>query len=275
MQAFSDGLRTAGKTIAFVPTMGFLHEGHLSLMRLGRQKADALVVSIFVNPTQFGPGEDFASYPRNLERDLALIATVGADAVFTPEAAQVYPNGFETCVSLEHLPHHLCGLSRPVHFRGVATVVTKLFHLVKPHLAVFGEKDWQQLQVIRRLVRDLNMDITIVGGPIVREPDGLAMSSRNSYLNADQRPAALSLYRSLIRAVQMVGSGQTRAADIVAAATALIGAHEVNRIDYIAVCDPQTLEPMEEITAPALMALAVKVGATRLIDNIMLEPAAP
>jgi len=273
MQAFSDGLRKAGRTIGFVPTMGFLHEGHLSLMRLARQKADALVVSIFVNPAQFGPGEDFATYPRDLERDMALIATVGADALFTPEAAEIYPRGFETYVSLETLPHHLCGLSRPVFFRGVATVVTKLFHLVKPHLAVFGEKDYQQLQVIRRLVRDLNMDITIIGGPIVREPDGLAMSSRNSYLVPEQRPAALSLYKSLVQAAASVRAGRTRAADLVAEARAAISAHDQNRIDYVSICDPLTLDPIESIQDPALMALAVKVGTTRLIDNIILEPA--
>jgi pantoate--beta-alanine ligase len=272
MQALAEGFRATGQTIAFVPTMGFLHDGHLSLMRIGRQKADVLVVSVFVNPKQFGPGEDFETYPRDLHRDMELIRPAGADVVFTPSVRDIYPPGFETYVSLDRLPKHLCGLSRPVFFRGVATVVTKLFNMVKPHVAVFGEKDFQQLLVIRTMVRDLGMGIAIVGGPIVREADGLAMSSRNSYLTGGQRPAALSLYRSLVQARQMVRSGQTDASRLIAAAADTIRAHAENVIDYVAVCDPASLEPIERLTGPALMALAVRVGTTRLIDNMILEP---
>jgi len=272
MQRYADRVRSDDHTMAFVPTMGFLHEGHLSLCRIGRERGDVLAASIFVNPAQFGPTEDFDTYPRNLERDLSLLEKEGVDVVFTPTEANLYPEGYQTYVNLTQLPEHLCGLSRPVFFRGVATVVIKLFHIVKPHVAVFGEKDFQQLQVIRRMVADLDMDIEIEGGPIVRESDGLAMSSRNSYLGSEQRPAALSLYRALCAAKDRVGSGETDAAKIIQEATESIGSYPDTDIDYVTVCDPITLDDISRIDDPALMALAVKVGQTRLIDNMILAP---
>ncbi len=272
MQALAAGLREKGKKIALVPTMGYLHEGHLSLFRIGRREGDCLIASIFVNPTQFAPGEDLATYPKSLERDLALAAREGVDIVFTPEDRALYPQNFQTYVTLEKLPEHLCGLSRPTFFRGVATVVTKLFNIVRPHVAVFGEKDFQQLAVVRRLVADLNLAVEIVGGPIIREPDGLAMSSRNSYLTPGQRSSAGVLNRALQQARTMVKDGVRQTGRLVAAATELILAAPETRIDYVAVCDPETLENVAAVDRPALMALAVFVGKTRLIDNCLLRP---
>ena len=272
MQALADTLRCRGRRIAFVPTMGFLHEGHLSLIRISRKTADTTVVSIFVNPAQFGPGEDFDTYPRDLERDLALCRREGVDIVFAPPKADLYPEDFQTNVSLQHLPQHLCGLSRPVFFTGVATVVTKLFNIVKPHLSVFGEKDYQQLQVIRRMVADLNLDIEIVGGPTIREPDGLAMSSRNQYLTASQRPAALTLSQCLRRAQERVAAGERQTAALIQEAQAVIQNYPENDIDYIAVCDPASLENVDRIEGPVRMAVAVRIGQTRLIDNALLAP---
>jgi len=272
MQGYSDRVRHSGRMISFVPTMGFLHEGHLSLFRIGRQHGDILAASIFVNPAQFGPTEDFDEYPRNLERDLSLLEKEGVDVVFTPTEAELYPDGYQTYVNLTQLPEHLCGLSRPVFFRGVATVVTKLFCIVKPHVAIFGEKDFQQILVIRRMAADLNMDIEILGGPIVRESDGLAMSSRNSYLDSDQRQPALSLYRALETAKDRVESGETDAAKVIREAKKSIGSYTETDIDYVTICDPNTLDDIAQIKGPALMALAVKVGQTRLIDNMMLTP---
>lgn len=270
MQERAERLRQDNRKIAFVPTMGFLHEGHLSLMKEGRKHADELVISIFVNPTQFGPGEDLDSYPRALARDLELAEKAGVDTVFTPDASELYPDGFQTYVELTTLPNHLCGLSRPVFLKGVATVVTKLFHIVKPHMAVFGEKDFQQLAVIRRMVRDLHFEIDIIGGPTVREADGLAMSSRNSYLSPEQRPSSLSLYKALTAAGEQVKNGITDAAEIIRKATELIQSFPETEIDYISVCDPDTLDELETIDRPALMALAVMVGKTRLIDNMII-----
>ncbi len=272
MQALADRIRRQTQAIALVPTMGFLHEGHLSLMRTARGKADVLVVSIFVNPAQFGPGEDFDRYPRALERDLELAEKEGVDVVFAPGRRELYPEGFETYVYLEQLPNHLCGLSRPVFFRGVATVVTKLFHIVKPHVAVFGEKDFQQLLVVRKMVRDLSMDIEIVGGPTVREPDGLAMSSRNSYLTEAQRHSALSLRHALDRAQAMAASGVRGCNEIIREARSLIESSPETDIDYIRIFDPETLQDLETLDRPARMALAVRVGTTRLIDNDSLAP---
>lgn len=272
MQARADCIRCDGKTIVFVPTMGFLHQGHTSLMELGRARGDHLVVSIFVNPTQFGPNEDLDRYPRALERDLKLTESEGVDTVFVPDEKALYPEGFQTYVRLEHLPEHLCGLSRPLFFRGVTTIVTKLFHIVKPHVAVFGQKDYQQFLVVQRLVEDLDMDIDIVGGPTIREPDGLAMSSRNNYLSPGQREAALSLYRTLEQSKAMLSSGVAEAADLIDAARQMIESHPETEIDYVRVCHPKTLEDMDRIEEPALMALAVRVGTTRLIDNMLLEP---
>lgn len=270
MRKTADVLRHEGRRIAFVPTMGFLHEGHLSLMRVGRRNADVLIASIFVNPAQFGPTEDFDTYPRDLQRDLDLCSKEDVDLVFMPTAGDLYPEGYETYVKLDRLPNHLCGLSRPVFFTGVATVVMKLFNIVKPHLAVFGEKDFQQLQIIKRMVWDLNVGIEIVSAPIVREPDGLAMSSRNAYLTPAQRPAALALYRSLMLAKEMVEKGIRETAQIVGEARRLIENQPETDIDYLTICDPETLTELDCINQSALMALAVRVGKTRLIDNIVL-----
>jgi len=272
MRDRSDRMHRQGKRIAFVPTMGFLHEGHLSLMRKGRELGDDLAISIFVNPTQFGPGEDLDAYPRDLDRDLALAEKEQVDVVFTPDNTELYTEKFQTYVNLEKLPNHLCGISRPIHFKGVATVVAKLFNIVKPHVAIFGEKDYQQLVIIRQMVRDLDFDIEIVGAPIVREPDGLAMSSRNSYLSTEQRFSALSLYKSLIKARELVENGITDAAQIIDAASTVIKSHKETRIDYIAICDPETLVDITSVDRPVLMALAVKVGKIRLIDNMALNP---
>ncbi len=273
MQSWADRVRSRGERIGLVPTMGYLHEGHLSLVREGRRRADHLVLSIFVNPTQFGPGEDLAAYPRNMAGDRALAEKNGVDVLFAPTEHDLYGPDYQTFVSLERLPHHLCGLSRPVHFRGVATVVAKLFNIVKPHVAVFGEKDYQQLMVIRRMAADLNFDVEIVGAPTVREEDGLAKSSRNAYLAPEQRESALTLSRSLEQAEAMVGAGETDPARLTALARGLIDAAPDTRIDYIEVCDPRTLERVDAIEGPVLMALAVHVGKSRLIDNRLLIPA--
>ncbi len=271
MQARSDSLRRNGKKIVLVPTMGFLHEGHISLIRKGRELGDDLAVSIFVNPAQFAPEEDFDSYPRGFWKDCQMTEKAGVNAIFAPDARELYAQGFQTYIRLEKLPMHLCGLSRPVFFRGVATVVSKLFNIVKPHTAIFGEKDFQQLQVIRQMVKDLNFDIEIMGGPIVREPDGLAMSSRNTYLTPEQRVQALCLYQSLKKAQERVISGVTDASDIIKEASAFILSHSQAVIDYAAVCDPETLEDVKRIDKPVIMALAVKIGKTRLIDNMILR----
>jgi pantoate--beta-alanine ligase len=272
MQARSDRMRRQYKTIVFIPTMGFLHEGHLSLIKEGHRHGDDIVVSIFVNPTQFGPGEDLESYPRNLERDLVLLQKEGVDAVFTPDAKEIYGKEFQTYVTLEKLPNHLCGVSRPIHFRGVATVVAKLFNTVKPHVAVFGRKDYQQLIIVRQMVRDLDFGIEIIGAPTVREPDGLAMSSRNTYLTSEQRISALSLYKSLQKAKELIKSGIQDAATIIDAATELIQSCPETDIDYIAICDTETLVDIRTINGPVQMLLAVQVGKPRLIDNMLLNP---
>jgi len=270
MQRYSDLARQERKTVAFVPTMGFLHEGHLSLMKKGRELADILVVSIFVNPAQFGPKEDLATYPRNIERDLELLIKENVDIAFIPDGKEIYPDGYQTYVELNNLPNHLCGLSRPVFFRGVATVVSKLFNIVKPHFAVFGQKDFQQLLIIKQMVKDLNLDIEIIGAPIVREKDGLAMSSRNSYLNPEQRIHALLLYKALKKAGEILKNGVRDSSKIIEEAISLIRSCPDASIDYIKICDPETLEDIKMIEKPALMALAVKVGTTRLIDNMIL-----
>lgn len=268
----SDTIRCQGKTIVFIPTMGFLHEGHLSLIREGKKYGDDIVVSIFVNPTQFGPGEDLETYPRDFEKDLELLRKEGVSIVFAPDGNEIYGEKFQTYVELEKLPNHLCGLSRPVFFKGVATVVSKLFNIVKPHATIFGQKDYQQLTVIRQMVRDLNFDINVVGVPTVRESDGLAMSSRNTYLTPKQRISALSLNKSLKKAQTLVENGLKDAAQIIDTAAKSIRSHPETEIDYITICDPETLDDMKSIDRPALMALAVKVGKARLIDNMILKP---
>ncbi|MCF8037211.1 MAG: pantoate--beta-alanine ligase, partial [Desulfobacteraceae bacterium] len=266
MQALAEDFRRQGQPIAFVPTMGYLHDGHLSLLAAGRQMADILVASIFVNPTQFGPGEDYDNYPRDPERDRALAEKAGTDVLFMPEKAQLYPEGYETYVTQTHLPRLLCGLSRPTHFSGVTTIVAKLFNIVRPHYAVFGEKDYQQLAIVRKMAADLNFDTQIIGAPIVREPDGLALSSRNKYLSPQQRQSALSLNRALAEAQQMAAGGETRAERIIEKAFQIITAQPQTEIDYVRLCDPETLEDVAVIDRPVLMALAVHVGQTRLID---------
>jgi len=266
----SEQLRLAGKTIALVPTMGFFHEGHLELMRVGKRISDILVISIFVNPTQFGPAEDYEGYPRDMEGDLAQAQEVGVDLVFSPSAEEMYPDGFQATVSLERVTKHLCGLSRPGHFDGVITVVAKLFNITKPHLAIFGKKDYQQLTVITRMVKDLDMDIRIVGVPTVREPDGLAMSSRNSYLTSEERKSALCLKKSLDLANDMFKQGERDTHTIKAAIENLILGHPHTEIDYVSLCNPATLEDVDKIEGEVLVALAVKVGKARLIDNALI-----
>ncbi len=261
-----------GFTIAFVPTMGYLHEGHISLMEKGRQLADVLIASIFVNPAQFGPGEDYDAYPRNPQKDSALAQKAGVDVLFMPEKNQLYPEKYETYITQSNLPRFLCGLSRPTHFTGVMTIVAKLFNIVKPHYAVFGQKDYQQLAIIRKMTHDLNFDIKIVGAPIVREPDGLAMSSRNKYLSPEQRRSALALSRALAQAQQSVATGEIRASALIETAQKTITSVRETAIDYVVIGDPETLEEVSVIDRPVLMALAVKVGQTRLIDNCILSP---
>ncbi|MEJ2587823.1 MAG: pantoate--beta-alanine ligase [Deltaproteobacteria bacterium] len=273
MQQSAEYLRSAGNTIAVVPTMGFLHEGHLELMRVGKIHADTLVITIFVNPTQFGPGEDYEQYPRDPEGDLKAAESVGVYVVFMPAAGEMYTDMHQTRVTVERLPNHLCGLSRPGHFDGVTTVVAKLFHITKPHLAIFGQKDYQQLAVISRMVMDLNMDIKIIGVPTVREPDGLAMSSRNKYLSDDERASALCLKKSLDAAQELMDAGETESRVISSRLEALINSHPFTEIDYIELCDPVTLDHADRLEEETLLALAVRVGQTRLIDNCVLRRA--
>lgn len=257
-------------SVGLVPTMGALHEGHLSLVRGARVDDDTVVVSIFVNPTQFGPGEDYALYPRDTDRDLALLRDLGTDLVFMPSVEEMYPEGFDTHVEVEKLTQRLEGASRPGHLRGVATVVTKLFNIVQPHRAYFGQKDAQQLAVIRRLARDLDLPVEVVGLPTVREPDGLAMSSRNAYLSSEEREAALVLYRSLEAAQELWRSGVRDASLIRQRMGELLAAEPLARVDYVSVAEFDTLEELETVDRPALVSLAVRIGKTRLIDNVPL-----
>jgi pantoate--beta-alanine ligase len=269
MKAFSSKARQRGKTIAFVPTMGFFHEGHLSLMREGRKRCDLLIVSLFVNPTQFGPSEDFQKYPRDFERDRKMAEDVGVDLLFAPEAKEMYPSDHQTVVRVEKVTRGLCGRSRPTHFQGVATVVTMLFNIVMPHVAVFGEKDFQQLVTIRQMVKDLYMDVEILGMPTVREADGLAMSSRNLYLRPEEKQAALSLYRSLKRAEELLQKGERKVEKILKEVTGIFLSEPLVKIDYVQVCNPTTLEDLSEIERDVVIALAAYVGQTRLIDNLI------
>jgi pantoate--beta-alanine ligase len=271
MQIRAEELRMAGQTIALVPTMGFFHEGHLELMRVGKKHGDVVIFSIFVNPLQFGPSEDYESYPRDLEGDLAKAEKAGADIAFLPSGREMYPEGFQTKINVKNVTQPLCGLARPGHFDGVTTVVAKLFHIAKPHLAIFGQKDYQQLTVISRMVKDLNMDIQIVGVPTVREADGLAMSSRNSYLNAEERRSALCLKKALDLAEEWVQSGEKEAGKVRAGMLNLIEHTAHTKIDYINICNPITLDDKELIEDEILIALAVKVGKTRLIDNRLIN----
>jgi len=270
MQTLCESLRLSGKRISFVPTMGYFPEGHLSLMKEARKTADYVVVSIYVNPTQFGPKEDFSKYPRDFERDAQMAESVGVDAIFFPENKEMYPNAYQTYVDVEKVTQNLCGMSRPGHFRGVTTVCCKLFNIVKPHSAIFGKKDFQQLAAIKRMVADLNQDLEIVGLPTFREPDGLAMSSRNVYLSKEERSSALTLVGALKLAQQLYAEGERSAAVMIKQAEKLIKNEEFTDIDYIKICDTATLEDGNEIKGEVVMALAVKVGKTRLIDNSVL-----
>ncbi len=272
MKTWSERTRNEGARIGFVPTMGYFHEGHLALMRRAKELADKLVVSIFVNPIQFGPQEDFAAYPRDLERDARLAEEVGVDVLFVPDDQEMYPPGYQTFVEVTELSKPLCGAKRPGHFRGVATVVLKLFNIVRPHLAVFGLKDYQQFLVIRQMVKDLNLDVEIIGHPIVREKDGLAMSSRNTYLSPEERQSALCLYQALRLAQEKIKEGNREVAALKEELSRFILSHPYTKIDYIEFCDPETLAPVDYINQKTLLALAVFVGRARLIDNTILEP---
>jgi pantoate--beta-alanine ligase len=271
MQRLARGLRGKAR-IGFVPTMGFLHAGHLELVRVARKQSDFVVVSVFVNPIQFGPKEDFGKYPRDFARDRRLLAGAGVDAVFYPRVEEMYPAGFATFVEVERLTGHLCGEARPGHFRGVTTVVAKLFNVVMPDIAVFGQKDAQQAFVIRRMVRDLAFDTRIVVVPTVREKDGLAMSSRNAYLTPEQRTQAPVLRRALLLAAKMVKRGERSPTRVKAAMWRLIDAESDGLVDYIEVTDTDELKPVSGITGEVLIALAVFFGRTRLIDNILVRP---
>lgn len=271
MQKEAKRLGREGQRIALVPTMGYLHEGHLSLLREARKSSDKLVISIFVNPLQFGADEDFDLYPRDMERDLGLARSCGADIAFTPDSGDLYPGDFSSFVEVEGLTETLCGRSRPGHFRGVTTVVCKLFNLVRPDLAFFGQKDYQQLAVIRRMTNDLDLGIEIVGMPTVRESDGLAMSSRNVYLAPDQRRQALSLVESIQLARAIYKEGERRAGVILDRVRDRIGREPDARIDYAQICHESTLEEMELADRSSILLLAVYIGKIRLIDNHRLE----
>lgn len=272
MQTWSAEKKKQGKTISFVPTMGYLHKGHVSLLEIGKPLGDELVLSIFVNPTQFGPNEDLDAYPSNIQNDLNLAEQAGVTAVFLPDKNEMYGPGYQTHVSLDRLPQYLCGRSRPMHFGGVATVVTKLFNIVMPDVAIFGKKDFQQLAIIRQMVKDLDFNIRIIGGEIIREEDGLAMSSRNAYLTPEQRASAVCLSRTISLLKQRVAQGVRSVPDLVREAEAFILSFDHTRIDYIELCHPGTLEPVDTVQAETLVALAVQVGKSRLIDNALIEP---
>jgi pantoate--beta-alanine ligase len=271
MNALAKEVRRAGRRLGFVPTMGALHRGHLSLIRTARAQADIVVASIFVNPKQFGPNEDFDKYPRSLAADSTALAAEKTDYLFSPNAGEMYPPGAGSWVLVDDLSERLDGRSRPGHFRGVTTVVAKLFHIVQPELAFFGQKDAAQAAVIRKMVRDLNFDVEIVVCPIVREPDGLAMSSRNAFLDALQRKQAAVLYRALMRVQMLADQGQTDSARLAAAGKQVLAEEPSVRLDYLEVVHPDTLEVVSDTTSGALVAVAAYVGSTRLIDNILLH----
>jgi pantoate--beta-alanine ligase len=269
MSAWSEAARGRGERIALVPTMGALHRGHLSLLAEARRRAQKLVLSIFVNPMQFGPQEDLAKYPRDLPGDLAQAASVGCDLAFVPEAASMYGPGFQTAIDVREVSQGLCGARRPGHFVGVATVVCKFFNIVRPHVALFGEKDFQQLVVIRRMVTDLNLPVEVVGLPTVREPDGLALSSRNAYLSPSDRQRAATLFAGLSAAKALVDKGELHVSVLLATAKSEIAAR-VDRIDYLEVRAAEDLQPLDRIDRPAVMLVAAFVGGTRLIDNLRM-----
>ncbi|OGP50921.1 MAG: pantoate--beta-alanine ligase [Deltaproteobacteria bacterium RBG_13_43_22] len=271
MQSRAEKTRQGGKRIALVPTMGALHEGHLALMDYGREKANLLVVSIFVNPIQFGPKEDFEKYPRDLQKDSRLTEKRGVDLIFSPEIKAFYPEFFQTYVTVEKVTQNLCGASRPGHFRGVTTVVCKLFNIVKPHLAIFGQKDFQQLIAIQQMVEDLHMDVEVVGRPTIREDDGLAMSSRNVFLSPEERISARSLFQAMQEGQSLFRMGERKTEVLLNRVRGLIMEQPFTRIDYAKICHPRTLEEVKVVEGRGVLALAVWVGATRLIDNCLLE----
>ena len=271
MRRLSRAKHSDGALVGLVPTMGALHEGHLSLVRLALKRADFIVVSIFVNPAQFGPHEDYNTYPCELEDDTCKLESLGAHVIFAPDSSSMYPEGYSTFVTVDGLTEELCGHSRPVHFRGVATVVAKLFTIVMPHLAVFGQKDAQQLAVIRRMVKDLNMDIEIESGLIIRESDGLAMSSRNSYLTSQEREQAIIIYRSLCAGEKLVQSDVIRSQDIVKKVHQVLKEAPLLKTEYIEIVDSNNMKPVNEISTSTLLAVAVWLGKTRLVDNIILK----
>ncbi|MGH9516618.1 MAG: pantoate--beta-alanine ligase [Terriglobales bacterium] len=272
MRELRKAARKAGKRLGLVPTMGALHAGHLSLVHAARDKSDIVAASIFVNPTQFGPNEDFAKYPRNLENDCALLELDHVDAVFLPSVEDMYSPGGVTWVTVEGMSERLCGKSRPGHFRGVTTVVAKLFHIIEPDIAFFGQKDAAQVAIIRRMVRDLNMPVEIEVGAIVRESDGLALSSRNAYLDAQERKSALVLHRSLLRTQKLFKNGERDSPKILAAGKEEFAKEPSARLDYFEIVDPDSLEPISTISDRALIATAAFIGNTRLIDNIIVDP---
>ncbi len=271
MQAEADRIRQSGRTIGFVPTMGYLHEGHVSLLRIARKQTDVVVLSIYVNPTQFAPHEDLDRYPRDFERDRKLAEQESVDVIFYPSDKEMYPQGYCTFVHVETLTETLCGRTRPLHFQGVTTICTKLFHAVKPHVAVFGQKDAQQAIVIRQMVKDLDMDMEIIVAPIIREKDGLAMSSRNSYLSLEEREDALALHQSLKIAGEMIHNGERKSRVILQTMGEHLKKKKHIRIDYIEIVHPETLKTLDTIEDHALIALAVFVGKTRLIDNTLIK----
>jgi pantoate--beta-alanine ligase len=270
MQNISDCLRKDGKRIGFVPTMGYLHEAHLSLVRKVKTLCDKVVVSIFVNPTQFGPGEDFERYPRNEEGDKAKLEREGVDFLFMPGNAEMYPPEYQTYVEVTKVSTGLCGEFRPGHFRGVATIVLKLFNIVNPHVAIFGEKDYQQLMVIKRMVKDLNLNIEIIPGTLMREKDGIAMSSRNTYLFSADREKAQGLYQSLQKGKELFDSGERRVSSIVKKVEEVLRSKDGIAVQYVEIRDAETLEKIDRINGPAVIAIAAMVGSVRLIDNLMI-----
>jgi pantoate--beta-alanine ligase len=274
MRAASRAAQRAGKRLGLVPTMGALHEGHLSLVRAARAACDVVAASIFVNPKQFGPKEDLAKYPRSFEQDCEFLEREGVDILFAPTVEEMYPAGAVSWVTVEELSSKLDGRSRPGHFRGVTTIVAKLFHIVEPDVAFFGQKDAAQVAIIKRMVRDLNLPIEIVVCPIVREPDGLAMSSRNVYLDSQQRQQALVLYRSLMRVKELADSGERNAGRLIEAGRAEFANDNPVRLDYFEIVNPETLDPVQDISRDALVVVAAFVGGTRLIDNLRIEATA-
>ncbi|HEX3106687.1 MAG TPA: pantoate--beta-alanine ligase [Terriglobales bacterium] len=272
MRAFRNAVRKNSKRLGLVPTMGALHEGHLSLVRAARDKSDIVAVSIFVNPTQFGPNEDFAKYPRNLESDSKMLEREHVDVIFAPSVDDMYPPGAMTWVTVEGISDRLCGKSRPGHFRGVTTIVSKLFHIIEPDAAFFGQKDAAQVAIIRRMVRDLNMPVEIEVGEIIRESDGLALSSRNAYLDPQERKSALVLHRSLQDAQRLFETGERNSEKLIAVGKQEFAGEPCARLDYFEIIDPDSLEPVTTIENRTLIAVAAFIGNTRLIDNIIVDP---